>query len=235
MMFVEPLDFETQRGGEVFFIADHHVDEWGQFAVNSDRSFAATDRTPQRVAIIKIVRNDRAVFLRRFHRLARDSRCCFRQRTEDAAGVKPARAFVTEDLVPIDIAGLELRHGRVTAIGTTGSGTYAETAFGEVQSVAHRASDTIKLHPLHVRLVHAALINQVLNQAAHRVVCKGRNQRRFQAKTTLQSARDVVFTATFPNLKTARRLYAAIARIETQHHLAERNDVPATLLFVLYL
>jgi hypothetical protein len=60
-MLVETFDFEAERGSEVFFVADHHIYERRQFAINRDRLCLTTNRLPERVAIIQIVGDDRAV------------------------------------------------------------------------------------------------------------------------------------------------------------------------------
>ena len=61
--------------------------------------------------------------------------------------VEPAGAVLAEDLVPIDIAGLELRDGGVAAVGAAQRGAHAESALGEVQAVAHGAADAVEWHP----------------------------------------------------------------------------------------
>src|SRR6185503_2574882 len=101
--------------------------------------------------------------------------------------------------------------------------------FGEVETVANCASDAVEVNPLQVRLVHAALVDQILDQAAHGVVRQCSDDRGVHAKASLQAARDVVLTATLPNLEVTRGRNASLARIEPQHHLAEAHNVPATL------
>ena len=49
------------------------------------------------------------------------------------------------------------------------------------------------------------------------------------APALAHGARDVVFAAAFPHLEAARIAHAAEARIEAQHHFAERGAVPARL------
>ena len=60
------------------------------------------------------------------------------QRGEDAAGVQPARAELAEDVVPVEIARLELAGGGVAAVRNADRAAHAEAALGEVQAVAHR-------------------------------------------------------------------------------------------------
>ena len=73
----------------------------------------------------------------------------FRERAEDAAGVEPARAVLAENFIPINVAGLQLRHRGVAAVGATERGAHAESALGEIQAVAHRAADAVVGHPAH--------------------------------------------------------------------------------------
>ena len=96
------------------------------------------------------------------------------KRAEDAAGVKPARALAAEDVVPIDLAGLQLRNRGMAAIRAAERGAHAEAALGEVQAVAHRAAHAVVRHPAHQRLIDAALVDQVLHQTPHRIVGEAR-------------------------------------------------------------
>ena len=68
------------------------------------------------------------------------------QRGEDAAGVQPAHAELAEDVVPIEIARLELAGGGVAAIGNAHRAAHAEAALGEIQAVAHRAAHAVERH-----------------------------------------------------------------------------------------
>src|SRR5262245_43430976 len=118
------------------------------------------------------------MLLRYLHVLARDERRCFGQRAEDAAAMKPSRALLAEDLLPIDVARPELRHGGVAAVRASDRRARAKAPLGEVQPIAHGPSNAVIWRPLHVRLIDAALIDQVLNQTAHRVVGEGGHDRR---------------------------------------------------------
>ncbi len=55
MMFIQTFDFKTQRGSEVFFIADHNIDQRRQFAINFARAGLATNDLPERGSIIQVV------------------------------------------------------------------------------------------------------------------------------------------------------------------------------------
>src|SRR5262249_22235734 len=122
---------------------------------------------------------------------------------------------LAEDLVPIDLTGLELGDRSVTTIRTPQCCTNPETAFGKIQPVANAPADAVKFHPPHQRLVHAALKDQILKQPAHRIIGKGSHDGCFQAKAPLQTACNVVFAAALGNFKVTRGPDAAITRIET--------------------
>src|SRR6185369_14680101 len=117
------------------------------------------------------------------------------KRTEDTAGMEPARAFALEDGGPVDVSPLQLRNGSVPAIGAADTGADAEAALHEVEPVARRTADTVELHPAHVRLIDTALIDQVLHQPSHGIVGKGRDERRVEPEAALQPAGDVVLAA----------------------------------------
>ena len=148
--------------------------------------------------------------------------------------MKPTRALAAKDLVPISIARFQLGNGGVPAIRTTKRGTCAETSLSEIQSVANQTTYAIELSPMHVRLIDAALIHQVLNKTADGIVSQRRDDSRIQPEASLQTTCDVIFTAAFPDLKAARGGYASVSRIKPQHYLAETYQIPAALAFRFY-
>ena len=75
-------------------------------AVHFLGGFLSTVGLPERGAVIQIVGNDCAVALRGLHGFEGDFRSCRGESAENAAGVKPAGAVLSEDFVPIDVAGL---------------------------------------------------------------------------------------------------------------------------------
>ena len=79
-----------------------------------------------------------------------------------------------------------------------------------------------------MRLIDSALINQILDQATDRILRECGYDRGVHPETTPQSARDVVFAAPFPDLKSARCVNAAITRIEPEHHFAQADQIPTT-------
>src|SRR5215470_16418817 len=126
-MLIHPFDLESERDCEILFIADHHVNQWGDAAIDLLRARGSADSLPQRFTIVQIIGDDRSVLLRDFHSLTRDKRRRFRERAENATAMKPPRAFLAEDLFPVNVARLELRHRGVAAIGTTDRRARAET------------------------------------------------------------------------------------------------------------
>ncbi len=114
----------------------------------------------------------------------------------------------------------------MAAIRAAERGAHAEAALSEVQAVAGGAAYAVVLHPLHVRLIDAALQHQVFEQAAYGIVGERGDDGRLQSEAAPQPARDVVFAAALPHAELPRRRDADIAGIEPQHHFAERDQVP---------
>src|SRR3954464_6904597 len=121
----------------------------------------------------------------RLHGFQCDVGCIRRERAENTAGVQPARAFFTENLVPIDLPSFEMRNSGVPAVVRASSRTHAESPFREIQPVARRTPDAIVSHPADVRLIDATLVHQVLQQPTNRVVCECRDYRRVQTEAAL--------------------------------------------------
>ena len=167
---------------------------------------------------------------RRLDRLERDVGGRLRERREDAAAVEPARAVDAEDPLPVDVAGTQLRGGGVPAVGDADRAAHAEPALGEVEPVPHLPADAVVRGPDHMRTLDAALVDQVLDQAADRVVGERRDDGRPEPEAPLEAAGDVVLAAPFPGTERARRRDPLLARVEPEHHLAERDEIEAALL-----
>ena len=165
---------------------------------------------------------------RGLHRLLGDERRRLGQRAEDAAGVEPARAHAAEDLVPVDVARLELRDRRVAAIGAAERRADAEAALGEVEAIAHRAADAVVLDPRHA-LVDAALKHQVFDEAADGVVGERSDDGGVQAEAALSARARRCTRRRPPRRWNARAVWMRhVARVEPQHDFAQRHAVPAT-------
>ena len=69
---VQALDLEPEGGREVLLVAQEHVDEAHQLAVDLARPRRAADPLPQRGPVVEVVADDRAVAAGGLHRLAGD-------------------------------------------------------------------------------------------------------------------------------------------------------------------
>ena len=111
---VGAVDLEAQAGGEVLLVADHDIDVAGERAVDLARAVLPADGLPEPGPVVEVVRDDGAVARGRSDRLLDDVGRGLGERGEDAAGVEPAHAERAEEVVPVDVAGLELRRGGVS-------------------------------------------------------------------------------------------------------------------------
>ncbi len=119
----------------------------------------------------------------------------------------------------------------MSAIVGAEGGAHAETAFSEIKAVAGGAADAIVLDPADERWVDAALIHEILKQAADGIIGEGGDHGGVQAEAALQAARDVVFAAAFADIERPRCGDALFAGIEAHHDFTEADEVPAALLF----
>ena len=113
--------------------------------------------------------------------------------------------MLSKDFVPIDIARLELRYRGVPTIVRSNRRAHAEAALGKIEAVADGVADAVVLNPPHQRLINAALINQILKQAANWISGKGSDYRGIHAEAALQSACHVVFAAALTHFKRSCR------------------------------
>src|SRR5687768_6029645 len=102
--------------------------------------------------------------------------------------MQPAHALPAEDIVPIKIARLELRGGRVPAVWYANRAANAESALGEIQTVAHRAAHAVIGPPFDERRIHAALQNEIFNQSADVIVRERGAHCRAHAEAAAQTA-----------------------------------------------
>ncbi len=145
--------------------------------------------------------------------------------------MQPARSLLAKDLIPINLPRLQLCNGRVAAVRTAQPGTYAKTALGKVESIAHGAAHAIIRSPDQMRKIDAALQHQVFQQPTDGIVGQRGHNGRAQPKAAAQPARHVVLTAALPSLKAARGGDASLARVQAQHHLAQTHQIPAAFFF----
>ena len=231
MLWSTPFDLEAERGGEVLLVADHDIDVFRDLAVHFLRLGEAADGFPERRTVVEVVGNDGAVFVGGFHGLHGERGGGFRKRGEDAAGVEPAHAELAEDVIPIDVAGLELRGGGVAAVRVADRAADAEAALGEVESVSNRAADAVVVAPLDEVGGHAALHDEILDQMADLVVHERGDHGGLVAEAFPQAARGVVFAAAFPDLEVAGGADPAFTGIETEHDFAQGDLVEGAFGF----
>jgi hypothetical protein len=226
---VATVDLEAEAGGEVLFVADHHIDVRRQPAVHLARPIDAADSLPQARSVVEVVRHDRAVARGGEDGLLDDVGCGLRQRREDPPGVEPAHPELAEQVLPVDLPGRQLRRGGVAAVRHAERSADAEAALGEVEPVADRSADAVVGCPANERGIDTPLEHEILDQPADVVVSESRDDRAAQPEAAAQAASNVVLSPALPDAEFARGAHAILAGIEAQHHLAERDNVVATI------
>ena len=124
-------------------------------------------------------------------------------------------------MLKVKVGGGRLGNGGVGAVGAAHGAADAKAALGEVQAVAADAADAVGLLPVDQAGVHAALLDQILEQLAHLVVREGGQHTGVQAKALVQAAHDVVFAAALPGLELAGGADAPLAGVQPQHDFAQ--------------
>ena len=218
---IDPLHLKPKAGGEVFLVADHHVDIVGDLAVDLAGLRLAADALPEARPVVEVVGNDRAMLLGCLDGFDRDRSGRLRERGEDPAGVKPPDTDRTEDMPPVDVARLELAGRRVAPVGHAHRPTDAEAPLREIEAVANGAADAVVGSPLDEVGGHAPLHDEVFDEVADLIVNEGCDDRGLQAKALPQAAGHVVFAAPFPGIEVTGRADATLARVEAEHDLAE--------------
>src|SRR5579859_6694550 len=137
--------------------------------------------------------------------------------------MKPAHAEFTKNLFPIEIAGLELAGGGVSAIWHANRAANAETALRKIQSITYGAPDAVIGFPENEVGGDPALHDEIFDEVADFIVHERRAHRRLQPKTFAQSACNVVFAAPLPNLEFTGRTDTPFAGVEAEHDFPERK------------
>ena len=169
------------------------------------------------------------MLLGRLHGLDRQGRRRFRECREDAAGVKPPHAECSEQVIPVDVARLQLAGRRVAPVGHAHGAADPEAALGEIETIADAPADAVIRPPLQKIGAYAPLHDEVFDQVADLVVDEGGDHGRLQTEAFSQAAGHVVLTAPFPGREAASGADAALARVEAEHDLAERDLVERAL------
>ena len=102
-------DFKTERSGKVLLVPDHDINVSGDLAIHFLRLRETTDRTPERRTVVEVVADDRAVFLSSLAGLNRQFGGRFAESRKNPSSVEPASTLFSENIVPVDVARLELR------------------------------------------------------------------------------------------------------------------------------
>src|SRR5947209_1449156 len=195
---------KAETSSEILLVADHHVNVLGDLLVDRLRAFLTANALPEGGTIVEVVRNNGPVLLGFLDAFNHQRRRGVTERGEDTAGVKPTHSQPAEDVVPIEVARLELARGGVAAVRNAHGAAHTEAAFGEVEAVADDATDTVKRHPFDELGIDAALQNEIFDEPANIVVGKRRANGGFESEATAQAACHVVFAAALPGLELAR-------------------------------
>src|SRR5215469_15653022 len=134
-------------------------------------------------------------------------------------------------MFPVDVSGFELRDGSVPAIRASQRRPEAKATFGEVQPISSAAANAVVLDPADQRLIHTALVNEILKKESDGIICDGSNNRGLESEAALQAARHVVLAATFRYLECAGGGDTIVAGVEAQHHFSQADQIPASSFF----
>src|SRR6266567_446776 len=107
--------------------------------------------------------------------------------------MEPPDARNSKNMLPIEIARLELAGGRVASIGNPHCPAKTKPALRKVQAVSHHPSHTIVRHPSHRLHLHTTLQYKILQQSSNLIISKSRAYRRLQPEATPQSPSHIVF------------------------------------------
>ena len=205
--------------------ADHDVDVGGEAVVEVLGGGEPAAFLPEGGAVVEVVGDGDAVAFGGFAGFDGEFGGAFGEAGEDAAGVEPFAAGGGEEGVPVDVAGLHLGGGAVSAVDTAFGAADTEAAFGEVDGVADAFAHAVVGDPVDVGGVDAALEDEVFDEAADFVVGEGGQNAGGMAEATAEAAGDVVFAAAFPGGEVAGGANAAFTGVETEEDFTEGEEI----------
>ncbi len=223
---IHAFNFNPERRGKIFLIANHHIDVLSNLAIHLLRPRLPTNRLPQTRAIIQIVARHRPILLRGLQRLNCNLGRRLRKRGKNSARMKPPHAFLPKNLIPINLAWLHLTNRRQPTVRTTPRPAAPKSTLHKIEPIADRPPNPIKRHPLHMAHIHPALQHEIFHEPSNRIIRKRRHRRRPQPKTTPQPTHHIIFAAAFPHTKFPRRMNTTIPGIKPQHDLAQTRRIP---------
>ena len=225
------FDLETEAGGEIFLVTDHHIHILCDLLINFLRLGKAADRTPHGRPVVQVIRDDRPVFLSRLdcrkHRLTGLLGQC----RIDAARMQPAHAQLPEDMLKIEILRCRLGDRRICTVRTSHCTTDTKTTLRKVQPIPAGPADPVGLHPLDQRSIHTTLQNKVFHQHTDLIVRKCRDHTCLQSEASPEAPDNIVLSAALPGPETPGRPDSSLARIQAQHYLAQRYRIISAFLF----
>src|SRR5712671_4228627 len=135
--------------------------------------------------------------------------------------MQPSGSLFGENLIPIDITRLELRYSRMATVVGAQCCTNPEAALGEIETIPRQTAHAIMLSPMDQGLVHTTLINQILKQPPHRIIDQRCDHCCVHAEAAFQPPGDVILSTAFAHFKPSGRSNAPVARVQSEHYLAQ--------------
>ena len=228
-ILVDTFDFETEAGREILLIADHDIHKPGQTAVDRPASLFSAVGFPEGGTVVQVIGDDGPVFAGRGHRLLKNLGGCLGEGRIDTAGMEPAHPAAAEEILPIDITRFQLGGGRMSAVADTQGPADSESALGKVKSDTGGCADAVKGHPVDHGCVHATHHNQVLGQFRDIVIQEGRHHTGFETEAFAEASRDVILSASLPDVERAGSLNPSLTRIKAEHHFSQGDLVKFAL------
>ncbi len=225
-----PFDPEAQAVREVVLIAQHHIHIFGNFPVYLPGMGIAAVGRPEGRAVIQVVGNNSAIFLRGLDGLHHGFRGLGREPRIHPAGMEPANAQRTEEIVKIEVLRFRLGDGGIEAVRAALTTPDAEAPLREIEAVPAASSNAVGLHPADVAAVHAALQDEILHQMPHLIVGQCRQHRCPKAETLSEGTDHIVLTAPFPDTELPCRTDPVFTGIQSQHHLSQRYRIVSARL-----
>ena len=214
--------FDAEAFLQVLLIADQHVHVLDNPLHHRQGLFVAAPDVPEFLAEIEVEGRDGAGGFGGFHGFDDQRAGGFGQRGENAAAMEPAHARA-ENLLPVEIAGLEQRAGFVAAVVKHHGGAHA-VALVAVHRGVVRAAHAVVLEFL-VKWLHAHRPHALGNQVANGIIHQRRRDAGVQAEAVRKIGGAIELAAADVDVALGRLAKRDDARIEAVDERAEGQEI----------
>src|SRR3981081_3446294 len=212
---------------QILLVAHQHVNVIDNRPKHLMSALHPAPRLPQLLPVVQVERADNSSSPGGLHRLNHQLRRSLRERSEDAAAMKPPHTF-SKNRLPVEITRLQQRRSFVAAVVEYNRSTHPQTLIA-VHRRNIRSARSIVFESL-IERTHTHPPHPLRNQITDRIGHHCRRDSSALTKSIGQIRGDIELAAAHMNGKLRSLAERDDTRIERMHHRTERKQIARPLL-----